>query len=135
MIRQNFQGASVQGDWQMPYVINCAQLVGASGWNDDMLVVLNMQPDRDPGYDDYGFRRYGPSPDPYVPSYMLTFNSNDGSNVVQLVDPANVLIVVPANSLQQLGIGMTSLGVHFQRLSTGQRVTLLAGRLPIVSVP
>lgn len=135
MIRHNFQGASVQGDWTMPYIINCSQLVGAGGWTGDHLVELNISPDRDPGWDDYGLRRYGPTPDPYVQPWAYQTRSDDGSGIVQLVPPASVQVVVPASVLGRFGPGMVSLGVHFTRLSTGQRITLLAGRLPIVSVP
>lgn len=135
MIRQNFQGASIQGDWQMPYVIRCDDIVGSGGWTDDYLVELNMAKDGDPGWDDYGLRRWGPTQDPYVSTWTIQFRSDDGSGVVGLIPPASVQIIVPANTLRQLGVGMCSLGVHLTRVSTGQRQTLLSGRLPIVSVP
>lgn len=133
MIRQNFQATSVQGDWQMPFLIDCSKLT--SEWTEDELVELHVAPDGDTGWDDYGLRRYNPMP-PYVRGWhTYESNSGDGSGSVVLIDPSSVQIIVPARIISSFGPGMVGVGVHFTRNSTNQRVTLLNGRLPIIMVP
>ena len=133
MIRQNFQATSVQSDWTMPFVIDCSKLT--SEWTDAEVVELHVAPDGITGWDDYGLRRYDSTP-PYVAGWRTwESNSNDGTGCVQLIDPASVQILVPANVISSFGPGMVGIGVHFTRPETGQRVTLLSGRLPIIAVP
>lgn len=133
MIRQNFQATSVQGDWQMPFLIDASKLT--SEWTEDELVELHVAPDGDTGWDDYGLRRYDPYPVYRRGWHTFESNSNEGDGCVILIPPSSVQIIVPARVISSFGPGMVSVGVHFTRNSTNQRVTLLNGRLPIISVP
>lgn len=136
MLRHNFEAASSQGDWLMPFTLNASRLLGSAGWSADELVTLHIAPDGHPGWDDYGIRRFDAPPrNERIGSALYQARSDDGSGVVSLRDPYDVQVTVPARIMAGFGPGMVSLGVHFERLSTGQRVTLLSGRLPIVSVP
>lgn len=135
MIRQNFQAASSQGDWTMPFVIDCSKYLGETGWTSEEVVELHVAPDGSVGWDDYGMRRYDPTP-PYVAGWHTwESSSTDGTGNVLLVPPSSVQIIVPAQVMASFGPGMVSIGVHFTRPETGQRITLLNGRLPIIAVP
>lgn len=133
MIRQNFQATSIQGDWTMPMLIDCSKLT--SEWTEDELVELHVAPDGDTGWDDYGIRRYDPTPRYIQGWHTWESNSGDGSGNVVLIPPSSVQIIVPANVIGSFGPGMVSIGVHFTRHSTNQRVTLMSARLPIIAVP
>lgn len=132
MIKRNFPQASNQGDWTMPVAVSIGHLTTVM--TDDELVEFHLAPDDNVTWDDYGLQRTG------APTYRAgwhTFeaNSNDGTGVVQIAPgTTNVAVIVPAHVMRTMGPAMCSLGMHFTRLSTGQRVTLLTGRLPIVSV-
>lgn len=136
MIKRNFKPASVQGDWTMPMIVDVSKY--AQEWTDDCLGEFHMAPDGFTGWDDYGIRRTNPSPPRYSTWFTWEASTDDGTDRVIVVPgpygPA-LQVTVPAHVMSNFGPGMTSLGMHFVRKSTGQRVTLLNGRLPIVLVP
>jgi predicted RNA binding protein YcfA (HicA-like mRNA interferase family) len=133
MLKRNFEAASIQGDWTMPIAIDMSKY--APVWSDDVLVELHMTPDGDHSWDDYGLRQDTPYPRRRAGWHSFEANTQDGSSVVLVGADGFARVTVPAHVLRSLGPGMVSIGMHFVRQSTGQRVTLLSGRLPIASVP
>lgn len=133
MIQRNFPAASVQGDWAMPITLDLSKLT--TTMTDDEVVEFHMAPDGVTGWDDYGLRRLDSRPAYRAGWHSFEANSNDGTNVVTILPGPLARVIVPARVMSSMGPAMVSIGAHFVRLSTGQRVTLLSGRLPIVAVP
>lgn len=120
-----FATASASADWRLTY-----RLAGMSGWDatrDE--VVIGLSPDF-MAWDDYGYRSRGfpAGRNDYPPGFQAS--SNDGTGVVVLVDPDVVDILIPYNSMRQLGPGTLNVELQY-RQDTGSRATLLLGRLPL----
>jgi hypothetical protein len=129
--RVEFQTASATADWVFPYKL---LVPGINGWNKSLdLIVLGMSPDY-ASWDDYGQRsRIFPAAPSYDTAPFFQASSDDGSDVITLVDPNLISIVVPYNTIRQLGPGGVDVGVQYRQKDTGARATLLIGRLPLVA--
>ena len=126
----SFQTASATSDWHMPYKL---VVPGLSGWDETVdEVVLGMSPDF-VSWDDYGYRQrsfppYG-NTNNYAPFYQAS--SDDGTGVVQLLDPNLIDILVPYNTMRQLGPGGVNVEIQYRQKDIGSRSTLLLGRLAL----
>lgn len=127
--RVNFQTASAQADWVMPYTLLVPEI---AGWDQTIeVVVLGMSPDF-VEWNDYGMRQrsFPMSDAPQAPFFQSSSDDDDG--VVTLLDPNQISIVVPFQRIAQLGPGAVNVGIQYRTKDTGSRSTLLIGRLPLV---
>lgn len=127
----NFQTASATADWRFPYKL---LVPGITKWDPAIdQVVLGMSPDF-VQWDDYGLRtREFPAAPGYDTAPFFQASSDDGSNVVTLVDPNLIDIVVPFNVIRQMGPGSVNVGVQYRQKDIASRATLIIGRLPLVA--
>jgi hypothetical protein len=129
MKRVMFEEASAQADWRFPYQI----IAPGMDWDEEVdEVVLGMTPDY-ASWDDYGFRQRS-FPMATADNWAAPFyqaSSDDSSGVVTLIDPNLIDIAVPYTVMRQLGPGGCNVGVSYRNKLTGQRSTLISGRLPI----
>jgi hypothetical protein len=115
--RVNFQTASAQADWVMPYTLLVPEI---EGWDQTVeVVVLGMRQ-----------RSFPMSDAPQAPFFQASSDDDDG--VVTLIDPNQISIVVPFQRIAQLGPGAVNVGISYRTKDTGSRTTLLIGRLPLV---
>lgn len=134
MLLRNFPPTSNRGDWRMPVTLDATRLLGSEPWEATDVVELHLSPDH-ATWDDYGQRRLdNPPASERIPAPFFATRSDDGRGIVTLAQPSTIVVVVPAWAIASLGIGTVNVGIHYEDLSTGARTTLLAGRLPIVSV-
>lgn len=134
MLRRNFDATSNRADWRMPFTLDATRLLGGEPWQATDVVELHLSPDH-AAWDDYGQRRLDTPPvGERIPAPFFAARSDDGRGIVTLSQPSTILVVVPAWVMSTLGIGTVNVGIHYEDLESGARLTLLAGRLPIVSI-
>jgi hypothetical protein len=126
-----FQSASSTAAWRFPYVL---LVPGITAWDPQVdEVVIGMTPDA-VEWDDYGRRSRGfpPGSGSWDTAPFWRASSDDGDGVVTLVDPNKIDIVVPHTVMQQLGPGGVQIGIQYRTKDSGERATLLVGRLPLI---
>ena len=123
-----FASASATSDWRMPYKL---LVPGINGWDVVDQVVLGMSPDH-VSWDDYGYRQrsFPPDGNNWAPFFQAA--SDDGSGVVALVDPNLIDVLVPYNTMRQLGPGGVNVEIQYRQKDIGSRSTLMLGRLMLV---
>ena len=121
-----FEEASASSDWSFSYVIHPT----IAGWAPEDEVILALSPDA-VTWDDYGIRSrtFPPSNSWSTAPYFQT-SSRNSDGVVTLVDPSAVRLYVPYTVLRQVGPGTINVGLQY-RNDSGQRISLLSGRLPL----